>query len=56
MYCGQITLSKIEKKMPISNPKADLHNMNAQTEFGENPLVFTKVIIQKEKYGRVAGR
>ena len=23
--------------LPISNPKADLHNINAHTKFGENP-------------------
>ena len=28
----------------ISNPKADVHNINAHTKFGENPLIFTKVI------------
>ena len=25
--------------------------MNAHTEFGENPLTFTQVFIQKRKYG-----
>ena len=23
--------------LPISNPKPDLHNINAHTKFGENP-------------------
>ena len=27
--------------MPICNPKPDLHNVNAHTKFGENPLTFT---------------
>ena len=27
--------------------KADVHNNNAHTRFGENPLIFTKVIVQK---------
>ena len=40
----------------ISNPKADVHNINAYTKFGENPLILTKVIVQKWKYGHVAGR
>ena len=35
-----------------SNPKPDLHNINAHTKFDENPLLFTQVIIQKQKYGR----
>ena len=30
----------------ISNPKPDLHNINAHTKFGENPLMFTQVIIR----------
>ena len=34
-------------------PKPDLHNINAHTKFGENPLTFTQVIIRKWKYGRV---
>ena len=41
---------------PISNSKPDLHNINAQTKFGENPLRFTQVIIQKWKYACVSGR
>ena len=35
--------------MPISNPKPDLHNINARTKFRENPLMFTQVIIRKRK-------
>ena len=30
------------RNLPISNPKPDLHNINAQTEFGANPLMFTE--------------
>ena len=37
------------KNLPISNPKPDLHNINAHTKFGENPLMFTQVIIWKRK-------
>ena len=44
---------KIWRNLPISNPKPDLHNINAHTKFGENPLMFTQVIIQKRKYGPV---
>ena len=47
---------KLGRNLPISNPKPDLHNINANTEFGENPFMFTQVICQKRKYGRVSGR
>ena len=40
---------KIWRNLPISNPKPDLHNINAHTKFGENPLTFTQVIIRKQK-------
>ena len=33
---------KIWRNLPISNPKPDLHNINAHTKFGENPLMFTR--------------
>ena len=29
------------RNLSISNPKPDLHNINAHTKFGENPLMFT---------------
>ena len=38
---------KIWRNLPISDPKPDLHNINAHTMFGENPLRFTEVIIRK---------
>ena len=38
---------KIWQNLPISNPKPDLYNINAHTKFGENPLMFTQVIIWK---------
>ena len=47
---------KIRRNLPISNPKPDIHNINAQTKFGENPLMFTQVIVLKRKNGRVLGR
>ena len=47
---------KIIRNVPISNPKADLLNVNAYSKFDENPLLFTQVIIQKRKYGCVSGR
>ena len=47
----QITV-KIWRNFPISNPKPDLHNINAHTKFGENPLMFTQVIIRKRKTDR----
>ena len=37
------------RNLPINNPKPDLHNINAHTEFGENPLTFTQVIVQETK-------
>ena len=33
----------------ISNPKPDLYNINTHTNFEENPLMFTQVIIRKRK-------
>ena len=51
----QITV-KIDENSTIINLKPEHHNINAYTKFGKNPLRFTKVIIQKRKYGRVAGR
>ena len=37
------------QNLPISNPKPELTNINAHTKFGENPLMFTQVIIRKRK-------
>ena len=45
---------KIWQNLPISNPKPDLHNINAHTKFGENPLMVTQVIIRKRKTDRRA--
>ena len=48
---------KIRRNLPISNPKPDLHNSNAHTKFGEDPLMFTQVIIRKRKMdGLMDGR
>ena len=44
------------QSLSISDPKADVQNINVHTKFGENPLIFTKVIVQKWKYERVASR
>ena len=38
---------KIWQNLPISNPKPDHYNIHAHTKFGENPLMFTQVIIRK---------
>ena len=35
------------QNFPISNPKPELHNINAHTKFGQNPLVFIQVTIWK---------
>ena len=47
---------KIWRNLPFSNPKPDLLNVNAYNKFGENPLLFTQVIVRKWKYGRVWAR
>ena len=47
---------KIWRNLPISNLKPNLLNVNVYSKFGENPLLFTQVIVQKRKYGRVSGR
>ena len=47
---------KIWWNLPISNPKPDLHNINAHTKFGENPLKFTQVIIHKQNTDRWTDR
>ena len=47
---------KIWRNLPICNPKPHLVNISAHTKFGENPLMFTQVIIRKQKYGHVWGR
>ena len=39
----------------ISNPKPVPHNIYAWTKFRENPLIFTEVIVWKQKYGHVVG-
>ena len=43
---------KIGRNLTISNPKPDIHNINAHTTFGENPLMFTQVTIRKQKTDR----
>ena len=45
-------LVKLCQKLPIRNPKPDVHNINAHTEFGENPLIFNQVIVWRPKSGR----
>ena len=37
---------KNRQNLPIYNPKPDLHNINADTKLGENPMTFTQVIIR----------
>ena len=43
---------KIWRNWSISNPKSNLHNINAHTKFGETPLMFTPVIIRKRNMDR----
>ena len=42
---------KTARKLPISNPKQDLYNINAYAKFCEKPLIFTQDIVRKRKYG-----
>ena len=50
LTCGRkVTLSKNDEICPLAIPNPDLHNINADTKFGENPLKFTQVIIHKWK-------
>ena len=42
--------------LAISISKADLYSINAQSDFGEKPLIFTEVIVRKRNSGRVAGK
>ena len=39
----------------MSNPKLDLYNINAYTKFAENQLIFTQVIVGKQKISDVLG-
>ena len=48
-YCPEtkIWMNSVKnwRNLPISNPKADLYyNINAQTEFGENPMIFKMIM------------
>ena len=44
------------RNLTISDPKLDLHNINAHTKFGENPFIFTQDITRKRNYGRTVVR
>ena len=54
--CTSYRRAKNWCNLPISNLELDLHNNNAQNKFGENPLIIYWQVIQKLKYGCVAGR
>ena len=43
------------RNLPISNPKADLHNIYAQTKFHENPLILSYHPEMKIRYVSWAG-
>ena len=47
---------KISQNLPISNLKPDLHNINAHTKLGENPLMFDQVTIRKQNTDRRTDR
>ena len=42
---------KIWQNLPISNSIPDLLNVNTYSKFGENPLLFTQVIVWNENMG-----
>ena len=42
---------KTWENFPISNPKPDCINIYTHTMFGENPLIFTQIIVWNWKYG-----
>ena len=44
---------KILRNLPNNNPKSDRNNINAQTKFGENPLMFFSSNHPETKYGRM---
>ena len=44
------------RNLPNSNPKPDLLNVNAYSKFGENALLFTQIIVRKQKNGHVSDR
>ena len=47
---------KTWQSLPTSNPKPDLHNINAYTKLCKNTLTFTQVFIWKQKYVQLDGR
>ena len=46
------------RNLPITNPKAELHNIKIMPtpSLVKNPLMFTKVIVRKQKRGWTYGR
>ena len=53
---GRYLCQKLTYFAHLQSKITDLHNINAHTKSGENPLTFTQDIIQKWKYGCVVGR
>ena len=43
------------RNLPSSNFKPDLHNINAYTKFGENPLLFTRYNAETKIWACLAG-
>ena len=54
--CWQVTLSKFDEICPVAIPSQSSTILKHKTELGENPFIFTQVIIQKRKYGYVECR
>ena len=46
---------KTWQSLPTSNPKSGLH-INAYTKLCKNTLIFTQVIVWKQKYVQLDGR
>ena len=51
----QLTLLKIDEIFPLAIPN-QISTISMHTKFAENLLMFTQVIIWKQKYGCMAGR
>ena len=52
LSCHMHITVKNWQNLAISNPKPYFYNINAHTTVGENPLIFTQVIVWKWKYGQ----
>ena len=49
-YWQADNLKTNRRNLLMSNPKSGLHNINANTKFGENPLIFTQVDTHMDRH------